>query len=86
MPLENLQPLADLARNENLAISVLSSMLYVCIGAIVGLCGFVLLIIKWFLAREKEAWQYVGKLAEALKATEKNIAIIADRAERPGRR
>jgi hypothetical protein len=86
MPLDNLQPLVNLAGNENIAISVLASMLYICIGAIVGLCGFIVLIIRWFLAREKEAWQYVGKHAEALKATEKNIAIIADRAERQGRR
>ena len=86
MPLENLSPLANLAGNENIAISVLSTMLYVACGIIGALGGFIVLIIKWFLEREKEAWLYVQKLADVLRGTEKDIAIIAADAARKNRR
>jgi hypothetical protein len=82
MPLENLQPLVNLTGNENIAISVLSTMLYITCGIIAALGGFIVLIIRWFLAREKEAWHYVSQFSQALKATQTDLAVIADRAQR----
>lgn len=86
MPLDNLQPLANLASNENIAISTLSTMLYVAYGIIAALGGFIVLVIKWFLAREKEAWLYVQKLADVIRGAEKDIALIAAEASRKNRR
>lgn len=84
MALENLEPLTHLAGNENIAISTLSTMLYIAIGAIVGLFGFCLFLIKNCREDAKHAWEYVGKLSEAIKKAGTDIEIIRAFAEKGG--
>lgn len=88
-----LQPLVDLAANENIAISTLSTMLYCSIGAIVALFGFIIYLIKKCDASQKEAWAHVSKFSEAIKSFSKEVTYAlgrqdanGDRANQGGRR
>lgn len=79
--MEELQPLVDLAANDNIAISTLSTVLWLFAGAICVLFATLILVIKWALAVNKEAWGYVSKMSEAFKKFSEDTAYAIGRAE-----
>ena len=80
MPSE-LQPLIDLAGNDNIAISTLSTVLWLFAGAICVLFASLILVIKWALAVTKEAWGYVSQISTAFKKFSEDVAYALGRAE-----
>lgn len=81
MPLDNIQPLADLAADKNVAIQTLSTMLNVTYGVIGVLCGVIVAIVKWFLAANKEAWGYVSENSKAFNKFVEKVTYALGQAD-----
>ena len=76
-----LQPLVDLANNDNIAISTLSTVLWLFAGAIIVLFGTLIMVIKWSLSRDKEAWGHVSRFSEAFKKFSEDVAYAIGKAD-----
>lgn len=81
-----LQPLVDLAANDNIAISTLSTVLWLFAGAIIVLFGTLVLVIKWALAVNKEAWGHVQKFSEMFKQFSESVTYALGRSDEAGDR
>jgi hypothetical protein len=79
--MDELKPLADLAADKNIAIQTLSTMLYVSLAGYGVLGAFILYLTKSCREDIKHAWDYVAKLAEAVRSANTDLAIIKAFAE-----
>lgn len=78
----DLQPLVNLAADHNIAIRTLTTMLYLMAAGMVGLCGFVLYLMKTCREDNRYAWDANKEMAAALKEAGKDLAIIKEFAAR----
>jgi hypothetical protein len=78
MPADSLAPLVNLAADHNIAIRTLTTMLYICVGAIVGLGGFILYLMKTCREDARYAWDSNKEMAAALKAAGTDLAVIKE--------
>lgn len=95
MALESIQPLADLAANDNIAIKTMATVLYCAAVIIAGLCAYIIFQGKMHRedvkqltasheAGEKEAWSHVSKISEAIKSFSEKVTYALGKAD--GRR
>jgi hypothetical protein len=77
--------LVELTANANIAISTLSLMLKLAVGAIVGLCGFIVFLMKNCREDNHYALETVKELTQAINGSSSALDVIKEFAKEAAR-